>query len=803
MFQPQPFGKYYLFDKLAVGGMAEIFLAKVQAQLESSRFLVIKRILPHFSDNAQFVDMFIDEAKISAQLRHANIVPVHDLGKIGDSFFLAMEWIPGQDLKNIVNRCKDRGLRLSFEHAAFIVSELLKGLDYAHRKTDPQGRPLNIVHRDISPQNVLVGYDGQVKILDFGIAKAESKLDSTQVGTLKGKFGYMAPEQVVSSGPPLDYRADLFATGVILWELLTGMRLFSGTNEIEILERVRSARIDPPSTFAADVPRELEKVVFRALMKDREKRYASGAEMSQDLARFLAAYAPNFTHAEMSSAMKELFAPEIATIKQKWNVTIVDVGHADEGARLEASLVDARPVNQTPRPMPTPPRTPPPMKSPPPEPRITTARTTIQTPLHPPGKGNLQNELFGDFEATSPFAEEEAEQTTTTRTPSGGTHTDTFSKPIGPVTAVESLEQELEPEPEPDVSTQRLVRQPMATRTGPAVEVIAPPRRRAGRAFLGVVFLAVIVAAAAAWWQRGNPFAPPMIEVSSTVDAVVRIDGNIVLAMGSGGKWPVGAGDRVVEVSRAGYQPLVRTVTAAKGKTAFVAAKLEPLPNALAETPIETDPPGARVWLDDVEQEGVTPLVVRAKMGDHKLMVTLDGYQDQILPLRANHPGPAMPVKVVLVSSAMPPATAAVTEGTPAPVATATAEAPIPAPATATPLAEATAVPAATPTARRNRGVLVPANAPPDVQDEIAGGNAGSRIAAAGNRGFLSVEVPNGWGEVWIDGLRVGQRTPLQNVSVAAGTRTVRVVNPQTGKERTIDVEIKAGHSTTQMVPLD
>src|SRR5688500_3784963 len=237
-FQPQAFGKYHLLDKLAVGGMAEIFLAKSAA--DPNRYLVIKRILPHFSDNAQFVDMFIDEAKISAQLKHGNIVPVHDLGKIGANYFLAMEWVPGQDLKQLLARCKELGLRLSAEHAAFISWQMLMGLDYAHAKADPGGRPLHIVHRDVSPQNVLVGYDGSVKVTDFGIAKAESKLDATQAGTLKGKFGYMAPEQVVAGGPPLDHRADIFASGIILWELLTGHRLFTGTSEIEILEKVRA-----------------------------------------------------------------------------------------------------------------------------------------------------------------------------------------------------------------------------------------------------------------------------------------------------------------------------------------------------------------------------------------------------------------------------------------------------------------------------------------------------------------------------------------------------------------------------------
>ncbi len=342
----KPFGKYHLLEKLAMGGMAEIFLARNTQDPNPENYLAIKRILPHYTGNGQFVDMFIDEAKLTIQLSHPNIVPVFDLGRIDDHYFLAMEYVAGQDLKKIAARCAERGVRLAFEHSAYILAELLKGLDHAHAKTDPAGRLLGIVHRDVSPQNILVGYDGTVKITDFGIAKASAKLDSTQAGTLKGKFGYMAPEQVVAGGPPLDRRSDVFTAGIVLWELITGQRLFDGKTEVEVLERVRKALIEPPSTIVADVPRELERVVFKALIKDPAKRYQTAQAMAADLTAWLDAAAPGFGPPDLQAVMEELFPEELEYVRAKWNVGwATDAANAPpEVAVEEEETVDEEPA---------------------------------------------------------------------------------------------------------------------------------------------------------------------------------------------------------------------------------------------------------------------------------------------------------------------------------------------------------------------------------------------------------------------------------------------------------------------------
>ncbi len=208
-FDPEAFGKYYLVDKIATGGMAEIFKAKSISTAGFEKIQVIKRILAHLSSNDEFVTMFIDEAKISVSLQHANIVQIYDFGKIRDNYFIAMEWVDGKDVKLVLRKLAGRRKILPEEFAVYIAHELCKGLDYAHRKTDMQGRDLGIVHRDMSPSNVLVSYDGEIKIADFGIAKAEMSQYDTKDGVLKGKFEYMSPEQ--ARGESVTQQSDLFS----------------------------------------------------------------------------------------------------------------------------------------------------------------------------------------------------------------------------------------------------------------------------------------------------------------------------------------------------------------------------------------------------------------------------------------------------------------------------------------------------------------------------------------------------------------------------------------------------------------
>ena len=280
MRKPIKFGKYLLLERIAVGGMAEVFVAKTFGVAGFERLVAIKKILPTMGEDAEFINMFVDEARIAVQLSHANIVQVLELGKNEENLYIAMEYVCGRDLRQLLERFRKRGQPMPMPQACRIVAEVCEALDYAHRKRDAAGRPLGIVHRDVSPQNVLVSFEGEVKLIDFGIAKAESRLQKTQAGILKGKFSYMSPEQV--KGLAVDSRSDIFACGVLLWELLCGEKLFAGDSDLAILEKVRSAVLPQPR----NCPEELTKVMFKALAADPTQRYQTASALHDDLVRF-------------------------------------------------------------------------------------------------------------------------------------------------------------------------------------------------------------------------------------------------------------------------------------------------------------------------------------------------------------------------------------------------------------------------------------------------------------------------------------------------------------------------------------
>ena len=285
MRQPVPFGKYLLLERINVGGMAEIFLARSRGVQGFNRILAIKKILPTMAEDEEFIAMFIDEARIAAELSHTGIVQIFELGKFEDDYYIAMEFIHGNDLRFIQERQARAKCPMDVHMAAHIAFKICEALDYAHTKKDPTGKPMGIVHRDISPQNVILSYDGEVRICDFGIAKAANRSQKTQAGVLKGKFGYMSPEQV--RGLPLDGRSDIFTVGTLLYELITLERLFVGESDFSTLEKVRNADVVPPSTYNRDVPEELEEIVLLALSKEVEDRHQGAAEMADALQVFM------------------------------------------------------------------------------------------------------------------------------------------------------------------------------------------------------------------------------------------------------------------------------------------------------------------------------------------------------------------------------------------------------------------------------------------------------------------------------------------------------------------------------------
>ncbi len=298
-----------LLERISVGGMAEVFKAKSFGVEGFEKILAIKRILPSLAEDSDFIEMFIDEAKICGQLNHANICQIFELGRVQDSHFIAMEFVWGKDLLQIQNRMRKTRSQMRPEMAAFIAAKLCEGLDYAHKKKDATGKPLGIIHRDISPQNILVSYEGELKIIDFGIAKAASRSSKTQAGVLKGKFGYMSPEQV--RGLPLDRRSDIFAIGTILYELLASDRLFIGESDFETLEKVRNVDCRPISKVNPACPPALEKIIMKALTKEVEDRYQWASEMMEELQAFLMGFDPVFTPKQLAAWMRQGFAVEM------------------------------------------------------------------------------------------------------------------------------------------------------------------------------------------------------------------------------------------------------------------------------------------------------------------------------------------------------------------------------------------------------------------------------------------------------------------------------------------------------------
>jgi len=302
---PVPFGKYLLLEKIASGGMAEVFRAVLRGAAGFEKVVALKRILPVFGEEPDFVTLFQDEARIASTLAHANIAQVFELGEVEGTYYLAQELVDGLDLGRLVKRLAAEGQPMPIACAAFIVAEAARGLAYAHEKTGADGKLLGIVHRDVSPPNLLLSRAGEVKVADFGIAKAAGKVHKTETGVIMGKLRYMSPEQVAGD-VVLDARTDVFALGVILYELCAGGAIFLGEPSPRLAELIRSAEIPPPSSRNPAVPPELDAIVLRALAKRREDRYPRAADLVRDLSLFLNQFAPGFTREDLGALVANL-----------------------------------------------------------------------------------------------------------------------------------------------------------------------------------------------------------------------------------------------------------------------------------------------------------------------------------------------------------------------------------------------------------------------------------------------------------------------------------------------------------------
>ncbi len=606
-----PFGKYLLLERLAVGGMAEVFLAKSFGIEGFEKIIAIKRILPTMAEDEDFIEMFIDEAKIAGHLNHANIVPIYELGKIGDSHYIAMEFVWGKDLLQIMNRFRRMRKRMPPAMVAFIASRMCEALEYAHTKRDRKGTPLNLIHRDISPQNILVSYEGAVKLIDFGIAKAASRTTKTQAGVLKGKFGYMSPEQV--RGLPIDHRSDIFAVGTCMYEMLTADRLFLGESDFSTLEKVRHASVAPLSELVPGLPPELEAIIMKSLSREPADRQQSAGELQEQLLEFLATQRPPFTTSKLAQWMKTAFAAELETEKARLD-SYANVGRPSVLGGSAGERVTARP------PAPPKPAAPPPPAS---------AAQSLLHDDHDPFEGDLAGDAT--MITASPFdamqeaegAPEEIEGEATTifftaddieeiqdePAPRGAPNVQVFGPPGAPRPAAGPAPAPA-PVPPPSLAGEAgddrptLIHEegalgPPAASPQPGLAAGPPPAGASGGfalppestqgglgaaattggpqrhktkwiAIAGVALALIALGIGGAFLFGGDP-ATGTIEVRTVPDvaAEVRIDG-----IGRGhaplriSEVPVGP--RVVQILKEGYETVERTIEVGEGSTATV-----------------------------------------------------------------------------------------------------------------------------------------------------------------------------------------------------------------------------------------
>ncbi|MFT3710367.1 MAG: DUF2378 family protein [Archangium sp.] len=301
-------GKYTLVKQLAVGGMGEVWLARQKGPVGFEKLVVVKTLLAHLKEDQEFVNMFFDEARIAAVLNHPNIAQIYDLGEDKGEYFIAMEYVHGLSLRDVVVYALERSNGVPLALKCRVIADAAAALDFAHQARTPSGQPLDLIHRDVSPQNILIGFNGAVKLIDFGVAKAANKLVRTATGIIKGKYAYMSPEQAY--GKPLDGRSDVFGLGTVMWEILCTERLFKRDNETDTLQAVVGAEINPPSMLDRTVPKTLDPIVLKALSRELPGRYTSAAEFQKAIEGWLAKQRLPATNAHLAAFMKQLFPDE-------------------------------------------------------------------------------------------------------------------------------------------------------------------------------------------------------------------------------------------------------------------------------------------------------------------------------------------------------------------------------------------------------------------------------------------------------------------------------------------------------------
>jgi serine/threonine protein kinase len=337
--QTRRLGRYHLTYRIAFGGMAELYRAFTFEDDGHKRDVAIKRLLPHFREDRSFVDMLTDEFKLVSYLRHPNIAEVYELVEVEEAILISMEYVDGRDLRSCVERARMLELSLPVDDVVYVIARSLEGLHHAHVARDARGEPLRIVHRDFSPSNVLVGYDGVVKLCDFGIAKASHNRIQTKTGIIKGKVKYMSPEQAF--GRKLDWRSDVFSAGSVLYELCSGEAPFTAPNEIDLIFAVRDAQPRPVREVAPHLPEELCAIIEKSMARSRSARFQSALEFRNALLSFLRRHNPSYRRTRLASFMKKIFQDEIERELRAMEDFVLDVSVRGEdfGRNLIASAL--------------------------------------------------------------------------------------------------------------------------------------------------------------------------------------------------------------------------------------------------------------------------------------------------------------------------------------------------------------------------------------------------------------------------------------------------------------------------------
>jgi eukaryotic-like serine/threonine-protein kinase len=304
----ETYGRYQLVKKIAVGGMGEVWLARQRGMVGFEKLVVVKRLLPHLTAEQEFINMFFDEARIAALLNHPNIAQIYDLGEVNGEYYIAMEYVPGENLRTVAQRALDLKGGMPIALKCRVLADAAAALNFAHLAKSPSGAPLDLIHRDVSPQNIIVGFSGSVKLIDFGVAKAAGKITRTATGVIKGKYAYMSPEQ--ARGHDLDSRSDIFGLGIVFYEILASQRLFKRENDTETLKAIVYGEVAPPSSVVRGIPKQVDAIVMKALAKNRDDRYQTAGDMQLAIEEFLVRGRLPATPAHLSAYMRELFEVE-------------------------------------------------------------------------------------------------------------------------------------------------------------------------------------------------------------------------------------------------------------------------------------------------------------------------------------------------------------------------------------------------------------------------------------------------------------------------------------------------------------